>query len=127
MVHRVGIEDAERAFQDWRRQRVTGAAIPEALWERAADVARVHGVARTARRLRLNQTRLKHRCDAVPQGRVDFVEIRASELTANEHMVVGESVVELEDATGNRLRLVLRGASVAAVTAAAKELWGSAR
>jgi hypothetical protein len=117
VVQRMGIDDAERAFREWRRGKVSGAAIPESLWERAADVARVHGVAATARRLHLNQTRMKHRCEA--RSDAGFVEIAASELPP-----VGESIVELEDAAGNRLRLVLRGAPIAAVTAAAKELWG---
>lgn len=120
MVQGMGIEDAERAFREWRRGRVHGAAIPEALWERAADVARVHGVGTTAQRLHLNQTRLKHRCEA--RSSAGFVEFAASELPP-----VGESIVELEDAAGNRLRLVLRGASVAVVTAAARELWGVTR
>lgn len=116
------IGDTERAFRDWRRCRVVGAAIPEALWERAAEVARVDGVAETARRLRLNQTRLKRRCDDTARESVGFVE-----LTANELSGAGESVVEIEEAGVRRLRVVLRGASVAAVTAAAKELWGAAR
>lgn len=127
MGQRVDIEDAARAFERWRLQRVGGAAIPDALWDRAADVARVHGVGETARRLRLNQTRLKHRCDVGAQDKAGFVELTARELVVSKLPAVGESVVELEDAAGNRLRLVLRGASVAAVTAAAKELWGAAR
>jgi hypothetical protein len=90
-------------------------------------VARAHGITETAGRLRLNQTRLKQWCDAATQRRVGFVELTANELPTSELPVVGESVVELEDAAGNRLRLVLRGASVAAVTAAAKDLWGGAR
>ena len=120
MVQRVGIEDAERAFQEWRRRRVGGAAIPAALWDRAVDVARAYGVGETARRLRLNQTRLKRLCDTAAQGSAGFVELRASELAT-----AGESIVELEDGSGRRLRLVLRGASIVAATAAAKELWGA--
>ena len=116
------MEDAERAFRSWRRSRRTSSGrIPDELWAQAARVASVHGVTETAERLRLNGTRLKERCERDGRGR-GFVELAASELP-----LTGESVVELEDAAGSRLRVVLRGASVEAVTAAAKELWGAAR
>lgn len=118
MDHR--IEDVERGFREWRRSRPTK-AIPDELWERAACVARVDGVTKTAERLHLNPTRLKERCERASRA-VGFVELAASELP-----FAGESVVELENASGSRLRLVLRGASVAAATAVAKELWSAMR
>jgi hypothetical protein len=96
-------------------------AIPEELWGLAVRVASVHGVTKTAARLRLNGTRLKERCALDAQG-TGFVELAASELS-----LAGESVLELESAEGSRLRLVLRGASVASVTAAAKALWSVMR
>ena len=113
-----GMGEAERAFRDWRRNRRTR-EISEELWARAARVASVHGVTKTATRLRLNSTRLKERCE-LEAREGGFVELAASELPLG-----GESVVELERASGSRLRLVMRGASVAAVTAGAKELWGA--
>lgn len=114
-------EEAERAFRAWRQRRETK-AIPEDLWAQAVELARVHGLTRTARRLRLNQARLKERCEA--RSNSGFVELAASDLP---HAHAGESVVELEDAAGLHMRLVLRGVPIAAVTAAAKELWGVAR
>jgi len=118
----IRIEDAERAFRSWRQgRRASGGRIPEELWEQAASVASVHGVTKTAERLRLNGTRLKERCEREARGR-GFVELAASELPHP-----GEFVVELEDAAGFRLRVVLRGVSIATVTAAAKELWSMTR
>jgi len=114
------MRDAERAFRDWRRSKRTK-EIPEQLWANAVRVASVHGLTKTCERLRLNPTRLKERCERAASGR-GFVELAASELRLAE-----ELVVELEDAAGTRLRLVLRGASVEAVTAAAKELWSATR
>lgn len=119
MGARDGLDDAERAFVAWRRDRFSGTQIPEELWDQAVMAARVHGLTTTAKRLRLNQTRLKQRCEEQGRG---FVELAASELP-----LAGESIVELEDAAGTRMRLVLRGVPVAAVTAAAKALWGVAR
>ena len=126
MQRAIRMEDAAQAFREWRRSRGGGAGgagkeIPEEFWVQAVDLARVHGVGTTARRLRLNQTRLKHRCSSEAQRRVGFVELSASELP-----VAGEFVVEMEDDTGTRVRVVLRGVSVAAATAAAKELWSAA-
>jgi len=118
----VELEEAARAFRLWRQGgRASGGRIPDGLWARAARVANVHGVTKTAERLGLNSTRLKERCKIEARGR-GFVELAASELA-----MTSEHVVEIESAEGSRLRLVLRGASVAAVTAAAKELWSVAR
>jgi hypothetical protein len=117
----VRIEEVEQAFRCWRRSSRTRGGrkrMPERLWVEAARVARVHGVTKTAERLRLNSTRLKEWCERGARSE-GFVELAASELALG-----AESVVELESAAGSRLRLVLHGASVAAVAAAAKELWG---
>ena len=114
------LEEVERAFLEWRRDRPTR-EIPEELWRRAADATHRHGLSETATRLRLNHTRLKERCERETRG-AGFVELAAGELP-----FTGESIVEVEDGSGSRLRLVLRGASVTAVTAAAKELWSVMR
>jgi len=116
------MEDAERAFRSWRQsRRASGGRIPDELWAQAASVASVHGVTKTAERLRLNGTRLKERCGREDRG-TGFVELAANELS-----LAGECVLEVEDAKGIRLRLVLRGASASAAVAAAKELWGATR
>lgn len=119
----IRIEDVERAFRSWRRGKGAGSpkAIPEELWEQAVALAGVYGPTATAQLLRLNYAKLKHRCEREPSNG-GFVELAASELSH-----AGESVVELESAAGSRLRLVLHGASVATVTAAAKALWSVAR
>jgi hypothetical protein len=114
------MDDVERAFDEWRRDKRTK-EIPEALWERAVRAASVHGLTTTAQRLGLNYARLKERCERDTRD-TGFVELAASELPLG-----GESVLELENAAGFRLRLVLRGASLTAVTAVAKELWSATR
>jgi hypothetical protein len=44
------------AFARWRDTTPVGARIPEVLWARAVELARVHGVARVATTLRLDVT-----------------------------------------------------------------------
>lgn len=43
---------ASARFEHWRQGRAAGSRIPAALWNLAVDVARRHGVARTAAALR---------------------------------------------------------------------------
>ncbi len=120
MRHESGLDEAERAFEVWRLNK-RGKAIPEDLWTLAVNTASDHGVTKTAERLRLNPSRLKERLerDARDNG---FVELAAGDLPLG-----GECVLEIESAAGSRLRLMLRGASVAAVTATARELWSATR
>jgi len=119
-----GLQEAERAFRDWRRTKRPGdpRPIPRELWELAVGVASSYGPTKTAQRLRLNYRELKLRCEAQAGSADGFVEVAPRELS-----LAGEAVVEVEDARGRRVRLVLRGLSAAEVTAAAKELWSIAR
>ena len=90
----------------------------------AVEGAGVHGVTEIARRLGLNHSELKRRCGEVSSSPVEgFWEIPSGGLP----FVAQESVVEVEDASGSRVRLVLRGTSTAEVVAAAKELWSVSR
>lgn len=45
---------AAAAFARWRDTTPLGACIPAALWSRAVELARAHGVARVATTLRLD-------------------------------------------------------------------------
>ena len=45
----------------WRATRTSGQRIPEELWKAAADLARVHGLNRTAAPLRLSYYNLQRR------------------------------------------------------------------
>lgn len=122
----VRLEDAERAFKEWRREKDAGGPrlIPEPLWRKAVALARARGVSETAQRLRLNHGELKRRVDAAPAPvSPSFVEISPSQPPPP----AGEAVVEVEVVEGPRLRLVLRGVSVAEATSAARELWSVVR
>ena len=56
----VRLEDAERAFKEWPREKDAGGPrlIPEPLWRKAVALARARGVSETAQRLRLNHGEL---------------------------------------------------------------------
>ena len=55
----------QRKLSQWRQQRRPRARIPEELWRGAAQLARTHGINRTARALRLDYYSLKERATAL--------------------------------------------------------------
>jgi 8-oxo-dGTP pyrophosphatase MutT (NUDIX family) len=119
-MKQIKLVDVRRAFTRWRASKGRpGEPVPESLWARAVDAARVHGPTQTARRLGLNHSALKKRIDRAESSAPDFVELPLGLVSAP------ESTVELEDAAGARLRLVLPGAKPQEVAAAARELWGA--
>ena len=98
----------------WRAARTRGQRIPDELWKAAADLARVHGLSRTAAALRLSYYDLKRRLVA---GRIQrrrrltpapFVEVAPPALAPG----LGErGTLELVQASGARLTLRLPNAS----------------
>jgi hypothetical protein len=97
---------AER-FVRWRRNRVRGERIPDALWNCAVDLAGRYGVSRTAAVLRVGYYELQKqvaRChESVPAAApAAFVELpRAASAR--------ECVIEFESASGSRMRVQFQG------------------
>lgn len=117
-----------RRFVAWRRSRVLGARIPEQLWNDAVDAAARHGVSRTATALAVGYYDLRKRLDRSshsqhesPSATVypEFVELPALSLAA-----AGECVIEFEKASGARMRMQLKGASIPDLATLARDFWG---
>jgi hypothetical protein len=53
------LDAARQHFSVWRESRIHRGRIPRELWRCAMEQATVHGVAHTARALRLNATELQ--------------------------------------------------------------------
>ena len=122
-------------FQEWRRSSRKGSRIPEPLWDAAAGLSGQHPVAEIARLLRLDYVKLRDRIRSLgctgretgrlkPAGRVGsgFVEVGVVPGRSN-----GESVMEVEDGTGRKLRMHLQGFSGVEVAEVAKVLWERSR
>ena len=98
----------------WRATRRPGQRIPEALWESAAQLARVHGLSRTATALRLGYYELQRRVSgASPQRRrvarpAPFVQLAPPVWAAG---AAESGTLELTLANGGRLTLRLPQAS----------------
>lgn len=115
-------------FEHWRAQRRSKRdRIPEQLWERAASMARRHGVNRVAALLHLAHGGLGRRVALASGGqppvRVEpnapqFVELFAPAVaSASSPVPAAECVVDLVNVRGMKMRVVLNGTGVAGLSA----------
>ncbi len=126
------LAEVHRQFQGWRRSRNKRSPIPERLWQAAEELSRQHSISEIARELRLDYTKLKERIICSRSMRAEglcgsgagcgFVEVGIPSGT-----VGGECLVEVEDGTGRKLKVHLRGASGAEAVQVAKALWEGVR
>lgn len=106
----------QRKLAQWRQQRRPRTRIPEELWRAAAQLARTHGINRTARALRLDYYSLKQRATALAGSgtRVpEFVELLPGGMGAPRP----ECLIEVEDPRGAKLRIHLQGGDLPDVAA----------
>jgi hypothetical protein len=127
-----------RRLSEWReRHGGRGRPIPAELWDAAVTVARSEGVAETARALGVDRRRLERlaaaeRAPAVaasasalrvaPPPSVDFVQLDAEAFCRG-----GLTVVQLESADGERVRVELSGACAVDVVALSRAFWSRGR
>lgn len=112
---RSGLDRARRSIDGWRREHGgRGRLIPGDLWDEAVAIARVEGVDRTARALRLDRERLASRMDRAAESSlpaeataVEFVEIDARGVCAR-----GQSVVRVVGRDGERLEITASAVDV---------------
>ena len=107
------IVQLQRQLDQFRSLQPHRTRLPEALWQAAVELARVHGLHPVAQPLRLDYMGLKKRLGEVPVvGREAaapaFVElISAHPATAT----VGECVIEFESSAGSKMRIQWKNSS----------------
>ena len=114
-------------FERWRSSHHGRLPIPEALWASAAEVAREHGVFRTAKILRLEYGKLKRMAEvATPAVRrapapAEFLEL----VGAPSGPGLSDCLIELEGPRG-KMRIQWKGATAPDLAGLSRALWESA-
>jgi hypothetical protein len=119
---------AAARFDQWRRSASSPGRIPDSLWNLAVDLAREHGLSRTATMLRLGYYDLKKRvvertalAQPGPRGTTAdvFVELNPAALA-----MPCQCTIEFEKPCGSRLRIELKG-SMPDLEALGRSFWES--
>ncbi len=120
----------------WRGSHARRVPLPDSLWAAAGELAREHGINRTAKALHLEYGKLKERAEAAGPAKrlvrkapsVTPRRARASapptfmELTTPRPGSVASAVVELEGARG-RMKIEFKGVDTAELVALSRALW----
>jgi hypothetical protein len=119
----VPLAKAARRFQTWRENR-TRRRIPEELWKTAAELATEYGVSRTARALRVQYYDLQKRIAGPAPVRLSSEEPGSAVTTPSFVEILTaapapptECVVELENGSGAKMRIQVKGLGVPDVAA----------
>ena len=122
-----GMQKIYRRFERWRSSHQGRLPIPKALWASAAEVAREHGVFRTATILRLEYAKLKRMTkSAAPVKRraaspAEFLELVAPQVAPSGPGLT-ECVIELEGPRG-KMRVQWKGAAAPDLAGLSRGLW----
>ena len=122
-----GMQRICRRFERWRSSHRGRLPIPKALWAAAAEVAREHGVFRTAKILHLEYGKLKRMAaSATPVRRASTPPAEFLELVAPQGTPAGpgltECVIELEGPRG-KLRIQWKGTTAPDLAGLSRALW----
>ena len=117
------LTEAHRSFMQWRRTRARREPIPERLWRMAVDAAMAGSVSGTARRLRLNPTKLKERLQATQEHATRQEQPRFVEWPWGEGTALPECLLEAEAPCGTKLRIHLKAAATQQVATLGRMLW----
>jgi hypothetical protein len=123
------IESVRQRLERWRGKRKQRSPIPAELWASAAHLARRYGLAKTARALRLDYYSLKERMEASDQQGSPEMSTRPAfvELIPQPGAAVSECTMELEDPSGARMRIHLKGSGVPDLRGLSESFWRMGR
>jgi hypothetical protein len=117
----------QRRFEHWRRTRKIPSRIPEPLWAAAVKVAGTYGIPHTAKTLRVNYNALKKRAEQEAAGASGGPEGGAVatflELAPPARVGSCQCTLELEDASGAKMKVHLQGAESPDLAALSRSFW----
>jgi len=118
------LERVQHRFDLWRKTRKRCSPIPETLWSSAVELAREHGLHRSAQALRLNYYALKKRFGLItcasgrPQREATFVELLPPGAVAP-----SACSIEMENAQGGKIKIQLQGLGGADLAVLLNSFW----
>jgi len=120
------LESVQYQFETWRETKKTPREpIPEYLWKAASKLKNKYPISRISKALRLNQTDLKNRISGQKSNRQKkkpssplFVE-----LDYLHSFLVSECIVEMEDASGSKMRMSFKGQADLDLLELGKAFW----
>ncbi len=122
----MGMRRVHWRFERWRRSHVGRLPIPERLWTAAAELAREHGVFKTAKLLRLDYNKLKSMAESTgPIPRSGTPATSFLEVVAPRAIGPSECLIELEGPRG-KVRIQWKGTGVPDLAGLSRALWESA-
>jgi hypothetical protein len=118
------LEEAKRRFDAWRRSHRWLGRVPNQLWKMAAETAAAHGVDATARHLLLSPARLQQWLTRIEPPAAPVEETpQFLELSPIAFGGAAECTLELEDNSGKKLRIVLKGQATHQAAVLGQLLW----
>jgi hypothetical protein len=125
-----GMRGIHGQFARWRKSHTGRLPIPQSLWRAAAEVAREHGVFRTAKVLSLEYGKLKRLTMEWHPGRRRTVKLSAPPAAFVELLTSGtgsgaECLIELEGPRG-KIRIQWKGNTTPDLAGLSRVLWESA-
>ncbi|HEY5174546.1 MAG TPA: hypothetical protein VII95_03160 [Terriglobales bacterium] len=122
----LGMRRVYGRFERWRKSHTGRLPIPERLWASAAELAREHGVFRTAKVLRLEYGKLKRMAESAGSiGCSATAPTSFVELVAPPAMGRSECLIELEGPRG-KMRIQWKGTTGPDLAGLSRALWESA-
>ncbi|HVP46483.1 MAG TPA: hypothetical protein VMT32_07865 [Bryobacteraceae bacterium] len=124
-----GMRVLQGRFARWRKSHTGRLPIPDPLWAAAAEMAREHGVFRTAKVLSLEYGKLKRLTTASHPGRRRAARLSAPPAAFVELLTPGtggaECLIELEGPRG-KMRVQWKGSTTPDLAGLGRVLWESA-
>lgn len=124
------LAEARRRFEQWRKFRGSGGRIPHELWMAAAEAAAEHGAEAVAAQLSVDLGRLRHWTRIANGGMLKrataaFVELPplAEYGGMADAGAAAECTLELEEPSGRKLRISLRGPATTQALELGRVLW----
>ena len=117
------MEELRQHSESWRNTHAHRSRIPETLWTSAVKLARQHGLARTAKALHLDYTKLKTLVVGNSTGERKEAPAFVELLATGDRLP--DCVVELENGRGKKMRIHLRGVATPDVALLSRIFWSS--